>query len=397
MRSPERCGRVGRGAVLSALAMDGAEGQERAGRHSWSWESPSDRVNTPERVWTAMFGTTGAGLHRVGCPVGFAERRPHPRSPDALLRTGSSASRLDRIPADYTDRIPRPGSPSALRALNTTLEDWADAEVEECGLHRLRPGAPIAAAARLTRSVTPLRHRLGVRPSRRSLVPLEVRAEAAVLQTLTSPADRTNQNNLDGYTPDRSILESVSSTRSAPRSLQSSLLSSIRRSTSASPTFPPPHNVSGSPTFSPPHSPLASRSPPKARIVLGRAPSPRAWYVREGGMRGGHQDTYEPPPFTVYQPKDRNAGKRVVFGKVVESPEEVERRAGAMKQIMRETALRISRQQARPHIIERSKAEERAKRAARSGTEGRPSSLLRDVPPMYGNGTSVRPSPWFST
>jgi len=103
-------------------------------------------------------------------------------------------------------------------------------------------------------------------------------------------------------------------------------------------------------------------------------------------MRGGHQDTYEPPPFTVYQPKDRNAGKRVVFGKVVESPEEVARRAGAMKQNMRETALRISRQQAKPHILERSK----------SKPEGRASSPVRHVPPMYGNGTSVRPSPWFS-
>ena len=229
-------------------AGDGSGAQERAAaqhrqrdtetqrdieRGRWTWDSPSARLNTPERVWTAMFGTEEAGAHdRVGCPVGFAERRPHPRSPEALLRSGSSASRLDRIPADYTDRIPRPGSPSALRALNTTLEDWADAEVEECGLHRVRPGVPVAAAARLTRSVTPLRHRLGVRPSRRSLVPLEVRAEAAVLQALPAPADWTGQNELDGYTSDRSILESASSTRSAPRSLRSSLLGSIRRSAS---------------------------------------------------------------------------------------------------------------------------------------------------------------------
>ena len=107
-------------------------------------------------------------------------------------------------------------------------------------------------------------------------------------------------------------------------------------------------------------------------------------------------DTYEPSPCKVYQPKDRSAGKRVVFGKVVETPEEITRRAQTMKHIMRDTELRISRQQARPHILERSKAKERrlAKRVAQSGA--RTSSPLRDVPLMYGNGSSVRPSPWFS-
>ncbi len=361
----------------------------------WSWDPASGtgtssgggaglhRLSTPERVWTAMFGTEDADLHRVGCPVGFAERKPHPRSPEAL-RAGSKTKRniASRVPTNYTDRIPRPGSPQSLAALNTTLEDWADAEVEECGLHRLRPDTSVAAAARLTRSVTPLRHRLGVRPSRRSLAPLELRAEAATLQSPPAASSSSGQNELDGYTPDRSILESASSARSVRRSLQSSFRTSISRSASASPTF------------SPPRSPLASRSPPKARVVLGRAPSPRAWYVREGGMRGGHMDTYEPPPCKVYQPKDRSAGKRVVFGKVVETPEEIARRAQAMKQIMRDTQLRISRQQARPHILERSKAKER--RLAGSGASGRTSSPLRDVPLMYGNGASVRPSPWFS-
>jgi hypothetical protein len=107
-------------------------------------------------------------------------------------------------------------------------------------------------------------------------------------------------------------------------------------------------------------------------------------------------DTYEPSPCKVYQPKDRSAGKRVVFGKVVETPEEITRRAQTMKHIKRDTELRISRQQARPHILERSKAKELklAKRAAQSGAWT--SSPLRDVPLMYGNGASVRPSPWFS-
>ena len=95
-------------------------------------------------------------------------------------------------------------------------------------------------------------------------------------------------------------------------------------------------------------------------------------------MRGGHMDTYEPPPSTVYQPKDRRAGKRVVFGKVVETPEETAKRVETMKQIMRDTQLRIHRQQSKPHILERSKAKE-------------PRLAL-----MHGNGTSVRPSPWFS-
>lgn len=353
----------------------------------WSWDPPSGlnsrRLNTPERVWTAMFGAEDAALHRLGCPAGFAERRPHPRSPGALQRNGSGDQFVSRIPTDYTDRIPRPGSPQSLAALNTTLEQWADTEVKECGLHRLRPDISVAATARLIRSVTPLRHRLGVRPSRRSLAPLEIRAEAAAMQS--SPA-ASGQNKLEGYTPDRSILESASSTRSDRRSLRSSFESNIKRSASASPTF------------SPPHSPLAAHSPPKTRVVLGRAPSPRAWYVREGGMRGGHLDTYEPAPCTVYQPKDRSAGKRVVFGKVVESPEQVAKRAEMMKQVMRDTQLRISRQQATPHILERSKAEEgrRAKRAVQSGTEGRMDSPLRGVPLMYGNGGCVRPSPWFS-
>lgn len=107
-------------------------------------------------------------------------------------------------------------------------------------------------------------------------------------------------------------------------------------------------------------------------------------------------DTYEPQPCTVYQPKDRRAGKRVVFGKVLETPEEIARRADTMKQIMRETQLRISRQQAKPHILERSKAKERRlARAAQIRGRGKASSPVRDVPLMYGT-ASVRPSPWFS-
>jgi hypothetical protein len=362
--------------------------------HNWSWGPPSTpggsplrRLDTPDRVWTAMFGSEDADMHRI--PLGFAERGPHPRSPEALSRNISLAGRdiASRIPADYAEQIPRPGSPKALVALNATLEDWADAEVEECGLHRTRPDSTVAAVARVTRSVTPLRHRLGVRPSRRSLEPLELRAAAATSVPPPPPPSTTSQSQLEGHTPDRSILESASSTRSGAgrRSLDASFSRNIKRSASASPAF------------SPPHSPLASRSPPAARRFLGRSPSPRAWYVREGGMRGGHMDTYEQEPVNVYKEKDRRAGKRIVFGQVMETPGEIEERAHAMKQLMRETERRISRQRAKPHILERAKAKEQklAKRAAAQGGGGnRSGSPMRQLALMHGNGTTVRPSPW---
>ena len=374
-------------------------------------------------------------------PAAFAQRRGHPRSPSPIH--APSMASVTTVPADLAERIPRPGSPTAMAALNAinprphegALEDHA---VDLSGLYR--NGETVAAAARRTRSMTPLRHRMGVRPSRRSLEPLDLRNTGNAVPVMLDLSQATEllrrsssemsglsgMNPLEGHTPDRSILSSASTTRSTigpaggmgRRTLAASLRGSISGSINRS--------AAASPTFSPPHSPLAAKSPPKVRCPLGGSPSPRAWYIREGGARGSHTDYYEEPRVNVYMPTDRRAGKTVVFGQVsralslsseliccnfsltyrstlrcqvVETPAELDERAQSMKFYRRETERRISKQQSMPHILERAKVRE-AKQANKRESLGeeigrrlsRAQSPLRrplDIPLMYGTG-----SPW---
>jgi hypothetical protein len=109
-------------------------------------------------------------------------------------------------------------------------------------------------------------------------------------------------------------------------------------------------------------------------------------------LRGSHTDYYEAPRVSVYQAKDRRAGKTIVFGQVsplsfavcrcrgctlsstphllhrfvflklsltehrtlcfqvMETPNELEQRAETMKFYRRETERRISKQQSMPHV-----------------------------------------------